>query len=245
MRGMAERLLVLFAREPRRQALEKGLAGRAGEQLFTAFAHGWVDAARRAGARLAVAAPRADCAGWQRCLSGTGIAFLEQRGSSFGQRLEDSARQAADLGGTAVLVGGDVAPSSEILARAFGLLEEGADAVLAPSPDGGVSLVALPAEDLDLLRRIAPRRFDVFFLLSESLRARGRRVRLVAAAPDVDGRRQLGRLLRTPPFSSPGLKALAREALDPRPWSRSLAAVPPRSHPESGPDVSRAPPFAS
>jgi len=212
MRGMATRLLLLFAREPRRQALEKGLAGRAGEQLFTAFARGWVDAARRAGARLAVAAPRADRAGWHRSLSGTGIVFLEQRGSSFGRRLEDAARQAADLGGTAVIVGGDVAPSCEILAAAFGLLEAGADAVLAPSPDGGVSLVALPAEDLDLLRRIAPRRVDVFFRLSEDLRARGRRVRLVAAAPDVDGRRQLGRLLRTLPA---WLRETARQALSP------------------------------
>jgi len=212
MKGMTTRLLVLFAREPRRQALEKGLAGRAGEQLFTAFAHGWADAARRAGARLAVAAPRADRAGWHRCLSGTGIAFLEQRGSSFGRRLEDAARQAADLGGTAVIVGGDVAPSCEILAAAFGLLEVGTDAVLAPSPDGGVSLVALPPQDLDLLRRIAPRRVDVFFRLSEDLRARGRRVRLVAAAPDVDGRRQLGRLVRTLPA---WLRETARQALSP------------------------------
>jgi len=212
MPEMAEPLLVLFAREPRRQALEKGLAGRAGEQLFAAFAHGWVDAVRRLGARLAIAAPRGDRAGWQRCLPETSVAFLEQRGDSFGERLEDSARQAADLGGTVVLVGGDVARSSEILAAAFDLLEEGADAVLAPAPDGGVSLVALPAEDMDLLRRIAPRRFDVFFRLSESLRARGRRVRLVAAAPDVDGRRQLGRLLRTLPAS---LRETARQALSP------------------------------
>lgn len=243
MRGMATRLLVLFAREPRRQALEKGLAGRAGEQLFTAFAHGWVDAARRAGARLAVAAPRADRAGWHRCLSGTGIAFLEQRGSSFGRRLEDAARQAADVGGgTAVIVGGDVAPSCEILAAAFGLLEAGADAVLAPSPDGGVSLVALPAEDLDLLRRIAPRRFDVFFRLSENLRARGRRVRLVAAAPDVDGRRHLGRLLRTLPA---WLRETARQALSPlRCQFREphlLALLPQRTRPTG----LRAPPAAA
>ncbi len=242
MPEMATRLLVLFAREPRRQALEKGLPGRAGEQLFTAFAHGWVDAACRVGARLAVAAPRADRAGWQRRLSGTGIAFLDQRGSSFGQRLEDSARRAADLGGSAVLVGGDVAPSSEILARAFGLLEKGADAVLGPSPDGGVSLIALPAEDLDLLRHIAPRRFDVFFRLSESLRARGRRVGLVAAAPDVDGRRQLRSLLPSLPT---WLRETARQALAlPRSGFRKqhlLSLLPQRTCPSG----LRAPPAAA
>src|SRR5204863_88494 len=138
-------------------------------------------------ARLVVAAPRADHAGWRRSLSGEEIALLEQRGSSFGRRLEDAARQAGELGGHAVLVGGDVAPAPEILAKAFDLLEKGADAVLAPAPDGGVSLVALPAADLDLLRGLAPRRFDVFSRLSKSLRARGRLVRVVAPAPDVDG----------------------------------------------------------
>src|SRR5207244_12373405 len=94
-RRRATRLLLLFSREPRRQADEKGLRGRAGEQLFTAFARGWLDAARLAQARLVVSAPRADHAGWRRCLPAEEIAFLEQRGRSFGRRLEDAARQAA------------------------------------------------------------------------------------------------------------------------------------------------------
>ena len=241
---MATRLLVLFSREPRRQADEKGLRGRAGEHLFTAFALGWLDAARRVEARLAVAAPRADHAGWRRSLSGEEIALLEQRGSSFGRRLEDAARQAGELGGHAVLVGGDVAPAPEILAKAFDLLEKGADAVLAPAPDGGVSLVALPAADLDLLRGLAPRRFDVFSRLSKSLRARGRLVRVVAPAPDVDGRRQLGRLLRRPLWT-PDLKALARDALKSKTWSPSVAALPVPSRPHFDPEASRAPPSGS
>jgi len=241
---MATRLLLLFSREPRRQADEKGLRGRAGEQLFTAFARGWLDAARLAQARLVVSAPRADHAGWRRCLPAEEIAFLEQRGSSFGRRLEDAARQAAELRGHAVLVGGDVAPAPEILAAAFDLLENGADAVLGPAPDGGVSLVALPAEDLDLLRGLAPRRFDVFSRLSKSLRARGRILRVVAPAPDVDGRRQLGRLLRRR-FSTPDLEALARDALALKAWSPTLARLPVPSRPHSDPEASRAPPSAS
>jgi glycosyltransferase A (GT-A) superfamily protein (DUF2064 family) len=239
---MAERFLVLFAREPRRQAVEKGLAGPAGERLFAAFARGWADAAARVGARVAVASPRADHAGWRRCLAGFEVAFLDQRGGSFGERLEDSARQAAELGGRAVVVGGDVAPSSEVLREAFELLERGGDAVLAPAPDGGVSLVGLLAEDVDLLGRIAPRRADVFSRLSESLLARGRRVCLVAAAPDVDSRRQLGRLLRSLPA---WLRETARQALSP-PRSRFrephlLSLLPQRTCPSG----LRAPPAAA
>jgi len=55
MRAMALRLLVVFAREPRRQALDKGFADEAGTRLFTAFARGWLEAARRSQARVLVA----------------------------------------------------------------------------------------------------------------------------------------------------------------------------------------------
>jgi len=242
MPGMAERLLVLFAREPRREAREKGFNGPAGEELFATFAAGWLEAAREGRARLVISAPRADHAEWRRRLAVPHLLVLEQRGRSFGERLEDAARQAAALGGHFLLVGGDVAPSPETLEEAFELLERGADAVLAPAPDGGVSLVALPAEDLDLLGRIAPRRADVFSRLSKGLRGRRRRVRVVAAAPDVDGRRQLGRLLRTLPA---WLRETARQALS-LPYARFrkpylLSLLPQRTRPTG----LRAPPAAA
>src|SRR5438552_18714437 len=102
---MATRLLLLFSREPRRQADEKGLRGRAGEQLFTAFARGWLDAARLAQARLVVSAPRAVHAGWRRCLPAGADALLAQRGSSVGRRLQDEARPSAVRRGRQVLGG--------------------------------------------------------------------------------------------------------------------------------------------
>jgi glycosyltransferase A (GT-A) superfamily protein (DUF2064 family) len=242
MRKMTSRLLLLFAREPHREALDKGLAVGAGARLFTAFALGWIEAARRCGARLVVAAPPEDRAPWQRLLPGTALHFLEQRGRSFGERLENSARQAAALGRHLVVVGGDVAPAAAGLAAAFERLEHGADAVIAPARDGGVSLVALNEDDLDLLGRIAPRRSDVFSRLSAGLLARGRRVEVVAPVPDVDGRRRLGSLLR---FLPAPLRSAARLALCPPPSGfrepHSLSLLPERTRPSG----LRAPPVAA
>ncbi len=108
--GEVIRHVVLFAREPARQAREKGF-GAEGEDLFTAFAAGWLQAAGRCGARLAVATPPEDRAAWRRRLpAGEDVAYLPQSGGSFGERLESVARRAADLGDQVVLVGGDVAP---------------------------------------------------------------------------------------------------------------------------------------
>ncbi|MEO8349513.1 MAG: DUF2064 domain-containing protein, partial [Acidobacteriota bacterium] len=200
------------------------------------------EAAAGADAQLVVAAPAGDRAGFRRRLSGAELRFLEQRGHSFGERLEDSARQAALLGGLAVVVGGDVAPCPRSLREAFALLEEGADAVIAPAPDGGISLVALADEDIDLLRELIPRRSDVFTRLCERLRQRGRRIGVLSAAPDVDGRRALRSLVRVLP---PSLRRAARLVLSaPRFDLRSLRTIHRRDE-RIGPLGLRAPPAAA
>jgi len=238
---MAERFLVLFAREPRSEAREKGFTGPAGEELFATFAAGWLEAAREGRARLVISAPRADHAEWRRRLAVPHLLVLEQRGRTFGERLENAARQAAALGGHFLLVGGDVAPSRERLREAFSALEDGADSVLAPARDGGVSLIALPGGDLDLLGEIAPRRTDVFTRLRSRLAARGRRVEVVSPAADVDGRRQLRSIVRSLPAR---LRDAARRALSeiprPAPEPRSLCLLPERTRPSG----LRAPPAA-
>jgi len=206
---MPRRTLVLFAREPGREAREKGFASREAADL----AAGWREAARRAGARLVVATPPEDRAAWRRRFRAPeGILWLIQRGRSFGERLEQTARQVSKLGGHSVLVGGDVVPSPEALEEAFRALERGAAAVLAPARDGGVSLVGLKPEDCDLLRAIAPRRRDVFEMLCLRLGQRGRGPHLIRSAPDVDSRGDLRSLLRL--FNvSERLRAAARRAL--------------------------------
>ncbi len=239
---MAPRSVVLFAREPGREAREKGLTGREGEDLFASFALGWAQAAVAVGARLVVAAAPGEETAWRRRLASVEALFIRQRGRTFGARLEDSARQAAALGGPTVIVGGDVPPSETNLREAFDRLGQGADAVLAPAADGGVSLVALAAEDADLLREVAPRRRDVFTGLSARLARRGRRVAVVLAAGDVDGRRSLRSLM---PFLPPALRRAARRILSLSRW-RLPGFLPVRCLADrSGPPGLRAPPAAA
>ena len=240
-------MLVLFAREPRREALDKGLDVLSGARLFAAFARGWIDAAGNCGARVFVATPPGDRAAWRRALPGARFETIEQRGSSLGRRLEHAARQAAanSGGGCVVLVGGDVAPSATSLAAAFELRERSADAVIAPARDGGVSLVSLVAEDLDLLGRFVPRGTDVFSRLEEALLLRRRRYAVVEPAGDVDGRRELRRLLRATAFPAPELRALARAVLAEDSWSPGPFTPLPATSPTLGPQVSRGPPPAA
>lgn len=245
MMEMAPRVLVLFARAPRREALDKGLAAVSGERLFAAFAKAWIDVAKSCGARVLVATPSDGRADWRRALPGARFEFLEQRGTSLGERLEDAARQAAAKGGCAVLVGGDVAPSAESLIAAFELRESTADAVVSPARDGGVSLVSLREEDLDLLGRFVPRSSDVFSRLSRALALRRRRIAVVAPADDVDGRRGLGRLLRTTAFPSSELEALARAALAESRWVPGLFILRPAPVSNLDLDASRGPPLAA
>jgi hypothetical protein len=221
------RFLVLFARDPGREARAKGFSLHA-EDLFTAFARGWRDLARSNGARFVIATPPEDFAAWRaRLPSCEGILWMPQRGASFGRRLEGVARRAAALPGRFVLVGGDVAPDASALAETFAALDGGADAVLAPAADGGVSLISVGSSDTDLLARLAPRQGDALSWLERRLRARGRSIARVAAAPDVDGRRSLRALARG--FLNGEIRALARDVLSlrrihPRPAIRRLRA---------------------
>lgn len=236
------RFLVLFAREPARQARDKGLASREGTELFRGFARGWLDAARHAGARLIVAAPPEDRPAWNQVFSGAADRdWITQHGSSLGARLEDAARRAAALGGHAVLVGGDVTPSSAAVLEAFEAIETTADAVVSPAPDGGISLLALAPEDLDLLRGVRERRRTVLRDLLRGLSQRRRAVALLCPAADVDGRRSLRTLLRR--FAIPvALHSRVREVLRVRVTGGGLVVLPPRPRALSSPSGLRAPP---
>jgi hypothetical protein len=214
------RYVLLFAREPQREAREKGFVSADAAELFVAFASGWLESARAVGAALVIASPPEDRPAWRRRLSGRPeVLWLDQQGGSFGERLEACARSALRLPGHALIVGGDVAPDPRSLRDAFEALESGADAVLAPAEDGGISLVGLRPADLDLLGAVAWRRRDVFSTLHRRLEGRGRRVALVRGLPDVDGRRGARLLLRDRGLAV-GLKGLVRRALAVRPFGR-------------------------
>jgi len=222
------RYLVLFAREPRREALAKGL-GASGQDLFVAFARGWLALAGRVGARIVIATPPEDRSGWRRRLPEAAEAlWITQAGRTFGDRLEGVARQAARLHGAAVLVGGDVAPSGLALSEAFAALEGGAQAVVGPAPDGGVSLLALRPEDVDLLRAIGPRQRQVAERLRRSLQDRGRLLVCVGFTPDIDGFSSLAAFERS--LGPSATRALVRRILN----AAVTQAVPP---PNRGPCV--------
>ncbi len=237
------RFLVLFAREPARQAREKGLGPKAAE-LFRGFAAGWLEAARQTRAQLVVATPPEDIAAWRRVFRGAPDPplWIGQRGGAFGLRLEDAARRGAARNGHCVLVGGDVAPSASALSEAFAAVEDGADAAVSPAPDGGVSLLALSRADIDLLRGIRERRRTVLADLLRALGERGRRVRIVVPAADVDGRAALRTLLREEkiPIS---LVLIARRALAPPVFPRPRALRRPLTGALHGPPILRGPPL--
>ncbi len=236
------RFLVLFAREPARQAREKGL-GSAAADLFRGFAAGWLEAARQAGAQLVLATPREDIAAWRQVFCGApGPAWIRQRGGTFGLRLEDVARRAAALGGHSVLVGGDVTPSACALSEAFRAVEEGADAAVSCAADGGVSLLALSHADLDLLRGIRPRRRTVLADLLRALGERGRSVRIVSPAPDLDGRTALRALLREEKIPV-SLVSIARCALAPQVYLRPRSPRLSLTRALHGPPILRGPPL--
>lgn len=236
------RYLLLFAREPAREAREKDFRTGEAAQLFAVFALGWLEAARQVGARLVIATPPEDRGPWRRTFGReSDVLWIAQRGRRFGERLEQAVREAAALCGHTVCVGGDVAPSCAGLRAAFDLLEGGADSVLAPAPDGGVSLIGLRLEDLDLLGSIGQRRRDVFDRLCRRLAERGRRVAEVESVSDVDDRRALRLLLRGRPTSFL-TRSLLRRALASQPLARSgRGQMAPRGS-LHGPPILRGPP---
>ncbi len=204
------RQLVLFAREPAREAREKGFSTPAAAELFAGFAQSWLDAAQACGALVSIAAPAGDLAGWQRRLAGRAVRWLVQDGPTFGVRLRRVADETVGGGGAVVFVGGDVPPDRDALCLAFEALEDGADAVLAPAPDGGVSLLSVSSQDHDLLSAIRPAAPDVFRVLLRRLTARGRRLVVMRPIDDVDRRSDLRRLARS---ASSLLRAAIRRVL--------------------------------
>ena len=133
-------------------------------------------------------------------------------------------------------------PSAKALREAFEALESGADAVLSPAADGGISLLGLPERDAELLARLAPRERRVAESLRARLERRGRRVALVASASDIDGPRSLASMLSSIPAGA--LRSLARVALRaerrPPPDSRCPRCAEPHGIPSL-----RAPPSAA
>ena len=215
------RRVVLFAREPVAGQVKTRLAREIGEAAATALYGAFLQ-------DLAVALP--DPARWDAVLAhaefepGPFLAgtfrppweLFPQGDGSLGDRLVRAVVRSRMEGRRDVVLAGSDAPTlgRDDLQAAFAALEEEADVVFAPAPDGGFSLVGL-AGSWDLRDFFDGVRWSTTHALEDARRSaevRGARVALLATVPDVDELKDLEAL--SPFFSAdPDLAPATRRAL--------------------------------
>jgi rSAM/selenodomain-associated transferase 1 len=215
------RRVVLFAREPVAGRVKTRLAREVGDASATALYRAFLQ-------DLSVALP--DPARWDAVLAHaefepgpflTGTfrfpwELFPQGDGSLGDRLARTVVRSRMEGRRDVVVAGSDAPtlSREELGAAFAALEQDADVVFAPAPDGGFSLVGL-AGSWDFRDFFEGVRWSTAHALEDARRSavtRGARVTLLATLPDVDELKDLVAL--SPYFSAdPTLAPATRRAL--------------------------------
>ncbi|PWG64040.1 TIGR04282 family arsenosugar biosynthesis glycosyltransferase [Sediminicurvatus halobius] len=126
-----------------------------------------------------------------------GLVQRVQPPGDLGQRMERASRYVLGRGGPVVIIGGDCTGlTARHLAAAMAALAAGRDAVFAPAPDGGYTLVGL-ARPAPALFRAVP--WGTSAVLAETLQ-RVRRARLdvalLSAADDLDNLADLRRYRR-------------------------------------------------
>ncbi len=152
------RALVIFARAPEVEACVKRLPSQfAG--LFDRNTAAWLRAASLAGATPIVSCAANARARFDAIASSIDRRYIDQSGASFGERLASTAEAAFALGFDEVLITGIDAPPVRVH-EAFVALRH-ARAVIEPSDDGGINLIALHAPERELLSALRPRQRDV------------------------------------------------------------------------------------
>jgi len=147
------RAIVIFARAPEVEAAVKGLPARFAA-LFQRTVAAWL---QEPGA-VPIISCAADARGrFDAILPEINRLYIEQRGSTFGERLASTAEAAFALGFDEVVITGIDAPPA---AGVFAALAH-ARAVVVPALDGGINLIALRAPERELLASIEPRQRDV------------------------------------------------------------------------------------
>lgn len=152
------RAIVIFARAPEVEAAVKGLPARFAA-VFHRAAAAWLRAATFCDATPVIACAPHARARFDAILPEVDRLYVDQRGATFGERLASSAEAAFSLGFDQVLITGidvPVARASDV----FAALAH-ARAVVQPSQDGGINLIALHAPERELLSAIQPRQRDV------------------------------------------------------------------------------------
>jgi Uncharacterized protein conserved in bacteria (DUF2064) len=228
---MSARCVLLFARSPELEGKAKGLyAERA---VFELARRRVARAAAEVGATLVVSGGGAVPEGTTR---------VPQRGTTFGDRLEDAVAGARSLGFTEVVVVPSDVPAlaSGHLFDAFTALDEGRTP-LGPSPDGGVYLIGVHANDPASFGGVRWRTRSVLEDLVALSASRGREARLLPLLRDLDAHRDLALLAKD--RLDPALTGLVRDLLA-RDAARPARARVPAPCFRSGSRSSRAPPPA-
>jgi rSAM/selenodomain-associated transferase 1 len=198
----ASRRAVVFAREPAPGRVKTRLARALGDgpaaALYAAFLQDLAAALPdpvRWNSVLAHAEPEAGP--FLKRTFGSPWSLVPQGEGDLGERLE-RVFEGARANGVDVVIAGSDAPTltRDDLAAAFGALEDGAEIVFAPSPDGGFSLIGVAGAGQAAEERkrrpggcLEGVRWSTPYALEDARRAAERlgcRVRMLAPMPDVD-----------------------------------------------------------
>jgi glycosyltransferase A (GT-A) superfamily protein (DUF2064 family) len=154
---MSSRAVVLFARSPEREASAKRM--RFAAPLFRALVALWLDAARRCEAKPVIACANEDREALASIAPEIEREWIEQRGTTFGQRVACVTGEAFARGFDAVLIAAIDAPPHD-LDEAFAKLDAGTP-VISPSRDGGINFIGLVQPEPELLAQLELRRRDL------------------------------------------------------------------------------------
>ena len=186
-----ERILLIFAKEPRPGQVKTRLAAEIGAdeaaRIYQEMGKRIVDQLRGGGYRSIVCFDPPDAfsalADW---LGPQGLEFLPQVEGGLGTRLEAAFREGFGRA-TAVVVVGTDAPDvdSEVVEEAFRKLKE-ADLVLGPATDGGYYLLGLRSEAPELFQQIPWSTPAVLAATLERAKTLGLSIATLPPLPDVD-----------------------------------------------------------
>jgi glycosyltransferase A (GT-A) superfamily protein (DUF2064 family) len=190
--------IVIFGRAPARARPLPGFGRRAAVQADRALLQAAVSAAVRAAGPLATE-PGAARSGVSvvlladgidemrgEGLTAPGVRLRAQRGQGFERRLLDGLGGIAAGGVRRLIVAGTDTPDLASADLRAGLDAAPGEAVVGPSPDGGIYLLSLEADRLPLLEGLPWRTDRLGCCLVERLRAAGIRVRCLSPRADVD-----------------------------------------------------------
>jgi rSAM/selenodomain-associated transferase 1 len=186
-------MILFFVKAPARGQVKSRIASLMGEavvqELYRSFVLDMLQTVDQTGISSLICYHPAEAEAEVKSWLGRERAYLAQRGSDVGERMEHAFREAFSRGWTrAVLLGSDIPdlPGS-LLVDALGRLD-GNDAVIGPAEDGGYYLIGFRNETFlpEIFHGIPWSTDAVFSMTSAALARAGRTVHRLPAWRDID-----------------------------------------------------------